>query len=152
MAYMIPIIANRKNYRRSSPGAVIAGLIIFLVFGILFFLFLNRSWVFGFNFSIVFWIGGFMIFFAIILAITAAISASSVSKNIKPRNGDPPKQQIILQKPVSQINPYKSSNIEKINLKTPENNLLTEIINYCSFCGAKKELDAIYCHMCGSKF
>lgn len=149
---MIPIIANRKNYRRSNPGAVITGLIIFIVFGILFFLFLNRSWVFGFNFSIIFWIGGFMIFFAIVLAITAAISASTVSKNIKPRNGAPLKQQIILQKPVSQINPYKAPNIEKINLKTPENNPLPEIINYCSFCGAKKELNAIYCHMCGSKF
>ena len=152
MAYLIPIIANRRKYHRSAPGAAIAGLIIFLALAVMFFLLFNRSGVFGFDFSIIFWIGGLMIFFAIILAISAAISASSMSKNTKARNGNTSKQQIIVKKPTIRINPYKVPTVEKETQTGSESNSVIEIIKYCSFCGAKKDLDAIFCHMCGSKF
>ena len=155
MAYVVPIVANRKNCRKSSPGALLAGLIIFLVFGIMFLLFsFNRSGVFGFNFSIILWIGGFMIFFAIILAISAAISATSVSKtSIKPNNGDNYKQQNVFQKSTVQVNPYKiRTSGNKVKEIQDKEIPVVEEIKYCRYCGAKKDLDAIFCQMCGTKF
>ena len=152
MAYMIPSIANRKNCRRSNPGAVLTGLLIFLVFGIMFFLFFNRSGVFGFNFSIVFWIGGFMIFIAIILIVS--VSAATISKTYKnPRNGNIYRQQSLPQNQIIQLNPYKvlayENNVkENLDKKVPA----IEVINYCRYCGAKKDMDAVFCHMCGIKF
>lgn len=154
MGYIIPIIANRKNYRKSSLGAVLTGLIIFLVFGIMFLLFFNRSGIFGFRFNIILWIGGCLIFFAIILAISAAVSATSVSKtSIKLNNGDNYKQQYAFQKSIVQVNPYKvpksGNKVKEIqNKEIP----VVEEIKYCRYCGAKKDLDAIFCQMCGNKF
>ncbi|MFX0030036.1 MAG: hypothetical protein ACFE8B_12560 [Candidatus Hermodarchaeota archaeon] len=154
MAYFVPIIANRKNCRKSSPGEVLAGLIIFLVFGIMFFLFfVNRSGVFGFKFSIILWIGGFMIFFAIILAISAAISATSIDKSpVKSRSENIYTRQVTFQKTITQTNPYKIPLGGILTENTSEKAPINEIINYCRYCGAEKDLKAIFCHMCGSKF
>ena len=149
MTYVIPIVASRKNCRRTGSGAVIAGLLIFLVFGIMFFLFFNRSWFFGFNFSIVFWIGGFMIFFAIVLAVIAVI----MSKPHKiSQNGNIYRKQIALEKKTIPINPYKVPSFESpINDIHDKEVNIDMVINYCRYCGAKKDLDAIFCHMCGTK-
>jgi hypothetical protein len=144
MAYMIPIIANKKNYRRSNSGGVIAGLIIFLVFGVIFFLFFNRTGMFRFNFSIIFWIGGIMIFIAIVLAASAVMMSkphSSINRNIY-------RQQNVLEKSEEYTNPYKTPGID-INKKEV---LKKEIINYCRYCGARKDKEAIFCHMCGTKY
>jgi len=140
MAYMIPFIANRKIRSRANPGALVAGIIIFLVFGILFFLFFNRTGVFGFNFSIIFWVGGFMIFLAIILAVMMS------KPHNKPSIGNVYKKQIDLEKPSVTINPYKTV-IAEHNKED-----VVEIVNYCRYCGAKKDLKAVFCHMCGTKF
>jgi hypothetical protein len=150
MAFMIPIIANKKNCRRSSPGAVVAGLLMFLVFGIMFFLFFNRAGLFGFNFSIVFWIGGFMILVGIILAASAIMMSKPHSVS---RNGNIYRQQIVPEIPKAPINPYKTPNTESKNKEVlDKEDFIDEIINYCRYCGAKKDLEAKFCHMCGSKF
>lgn len=152
MAHIFPIVANRRNCRRSNPGAVVAGLLIFLVFGIIFFFFFNRSGVFGFNFSIIFWIGGFMIFFAIILAVSAG--AATMSKTYKnSRNGNIYRKENTPQNQIIQLNPYKASALVK-NIREDLNKEISvvELINYCRYCGAKKDLDAVFCHMCGTKF
>lgn len=147
---MSPFIANRKNCRRSSPGAVLAGLLIFLVFGIMFFFFFNQSGVFGFNFSIVFWIGGFMIFAAIILAASAVMM--SKPHNIS-RNRNIYKQQKTPEGLKAPINPYKTLTFESNNKEVHDKeDSVVEVINYCRYCGAKKDLEAIFCHMCGIKF
>ena len=149
MAYVFPIIANKKNCRRSSSGAVLAGLLIFLVFGVIFFLFFNRSGVFGFNFSIGFWIGGFMIFAAIILAASAVIM--SKPHNIS-RNRNVNIQQDAPKGLKAPINPYKTPAFESNNKEVNDKeDLVVEVINYCRYCGAEKDLDALFCHMCGTK-
>ena len=54
MAWMTPIVASRKRgCRRSRPGAVIAGLLLLVVFGFVFFLVFNRSGLHGLNFALV---------------------------------------------------------------------------------------------------
>jgi ABC-type transport system involved in multi-copper enzyme maturation permease subunit len=150
MANMIQIIANRKNCRRSSPGAVLVGLLIFLIFGIMFFLFFNPSWFFGFNFSIVFWIGGCIIFFAIILA-AGAVTMSKPHNNS--RNGNMYRKQIPFEKPIVHINPYKASAFKSPTKDVHDKEVNVEVVvNYCQYCGAKKDLNAVFCHMCGTKF
>ena len=150
MAYMIPRIANRKNCRRSRPGAVLVGLLIFLVFGIMFLLFFNQSGGFGFNFTNVFWIGGIMIFFAIVLAASAVIMSKPY--NIS-KNGNIYRRQIPLEKQTVPVNPYQTpvfeSNIKEVHDKEVS---VVEVVNYCRYCGAKKDLEAVFCHMCGTKF
>ena len=136
MASVIPIVANRKNCRRSNPGAVLVGLLIFVVFGVIFFLFSNRSGVFGFNFSIVFWIGGFMIFAAIILAAFAVMM--SRPHNIS-RNRNIYKQQNVPEGLKAPINPYKVPTFESNNKEVyDKEDSVVEIINYCRYCGAER--------------
>ena len=86
-----------------------------------------------------------MIFFAIILAISAVVSGTSMSKpNIK-------HQKTSYQKLTIQRNPYKVPSVKK-EIKDDSQGIVPEIVKYCRYCGAKKDLDAIFCHMCGSKF
>lgn len=152
MAYLTPIIANRKNCRNSGSGSVIVGLFIFLILGLMFFLLFNRSWVFGFKFSIIFWIGGFMIFLAIILAVCASILATNKPNN-KDKNRVIYKQQNFVQNQKIQINPYKIQKlVEKVGQKNEKEIAVCEIVKFCRYCGAKKDLNAVFCHMCGSKF
>jgi len=156
MACVVPIIANRRRNGRSNPGAVIAGLIIFLVFGIMFFLFFNRSGVFGFQFNMIFIIGGFSVFFMIILVVSFAVAATS--KTYKPpRNRTFNEYYRIPQKQANIINPYKVPRSTEGQNKEifGENNqryipVVGKII-YCRYCGAKRDKDAIFCHMCGNK-
>jgi hypothetical protein len=150
MTYMIPIGAKRKNYHKSSPGAVVAGLLIFLVFGIMIFLFFNRAGVFGFNYSIIFWIGGFMILLAIILATSAVMMSKPHTVS---RNGNLYRRKVAPEVLNTPINPYKASNSENKNKEMLDNqDSEVEVINYCRYCGARKDLDAKFCHMCGTKF
>ncbi len=156
MACVVPIIANRRRNGRSSTGAVIAGLIIFLIFGIMFFLFFNRSGVFGFQFNMIFIIGGFSVFFMIILVVSFVVAATSKTYKI-PRNRTFNDFYRIPQKQANILNPYKVPRSTEGQNKEifRENNIrdipVVEEINYCRYCGAKRDKNAIFCHMCGSK-
>jgi len=156
MAYVVPIIANRRRNGRSSTGAVIAGLFIFLIFGIMFFLFFNRSGVFGFQFNIIFIIGGFSVFFLFILGVSCAVAATSKTYE-PPRNRNSNEHYRIPQKPANILNPYKvprstEGQNREIFVEINKRNIpVVEEINYCRYCGAKRDKDAIFCHMCGSK-
>jgi hypothetical protein len=101
-------------------------------------------------------LGGFLIFISVIGIITASISAHP-----KKYTKEPIKlyqYQTQAEKLTYQLNPYKvrraslelkDTDIDKpIKAKTP----LFKEINFCRYCGAKKERDSIFCHLCGSKF
>ena len=156
MAFVVPIIANRRRNGRSSTGAVIAGLIIFLIFGIMFFLFFNRSGVFGFQFNVIFIIGGFSVFFMIIIVVSFAVVATS--KTYKPpRNRTFNEHYRIPQKQANILNPYKvprsteGQNKEIFGENNQRDIPIVGKIIYCRYCGAKRDKDAIFCHMCGIK-
>ena len=122
----------------------------------MFFLFFNRSGVFGFQFNVIFIIGGFSVFFMIILVVSFAVVATS--KTYKPpRNRTFNEHYRIPQKQANILNPYKVSRSTEGQNKEifgEYNNrdipVVMEII-YCRYCGAKREKDAIFCHMCGIK-
>lgn len=156
MAWVPFVVASRRNrYRRSrSGGAIIAGVILLFVFGVLAFFFFNR-----FNGStIVLWpiisgLGGFIIFIAVIGAIAASMSGPSKRPNeeyIKSYQHQP-------QEPSQQLNPYRIQNSIQ---KQPEEPIYKEIereipvvsdINYCKYCGSKIDGYAVFCHQCGTK-
>ncbi len=156
MAWMIPIVAGRKKSSRSSVGGLIAGLFIFLIFGVFFFIFFNRSGIFGFGFPMIFIMIGFIVFIMVIFGI--AIAASSMSKVYKPQKasmyGD---NQIFNQKQTSQPNPYVVQEpIQKhdeplYQEKPPEVVPVVNEINFCRYCGEKVDRKAQFCHQCGSK-
>lgn len=92
-----------------------------------------------------------MIFFAIILAVSAG--AATMSKTYKnSRNGNIYRKESTPQNQIIQLNPYKASALVK-NIREDLNKeiFVVELINYCRYCGAKKDLDAVFCHMCGTK-
>jgi len=138
-------------------GWVIAALVILLfVFGLLFFIFFNR-----FNgFTIPIWIiisglGGFLIIIVVIGAIAA--SMSQTYKKPKEEFMKSNQYQYQPQEPSQQFNPYRIRNSIQ---KQPEEPIHREIereipvvsdINYCKYCGANVERDAIFCHQCGTK-
>ncbi len=156
MACMVPIVASRRNCRKSSSGAVIAGMLIFLVFGIFFAVFFNRSGIFGFSFPVIFVILGFVVFIMIISGISMA--ASSMSKSYKPPIIKTHMQnQTIYQRQKVQQNPYI---VRKPIQKSPEPLYqenpseafpIVNDINFCCYCGAKVDRKGRFCHQCGSK-
>ena len=157
LAWVPCIVASRRNrYRRNSAvGAIVAVVIFFLVLGVLFFVFFNRFT--GFTiipiWTIISGLGGLIIIIAVISVIAASMSAPSKKANqehIKPYQYQP-------QEPAQDSNPYI---IRETMQKQPEEPIYKEItreipvvsdINYCKYCGAKVERDAIFCHQCGTK-
>jgi hypothetical protein len=156
MAWMIPIVASRKKGRSSNPGAVIAGLVIFLVFGVFFFLFFNRSGIFGFNFPMIFIIIGFVLFIAVVFGIS--IVASSMSKVYKPskaniygQNQNAHQRQPLQQNPyvvrdTIQKQPEPQTQEKPIDVAPP-----LQEVNFCRYCGEKVDREARFCYQCGSK-
>ena len=155
MAFLFPIVANKRR-SRSSIGAVIVGLFCFLIFGIMFFLFYNRSGLIGYQFNVIFMIGGFSVFIMIIIGISIAVAVTSKSYN-PPRNKPITEHYGIPQENANTLNPYKvprhteGENKELFEKASRRDIPVIEEIVYCRYCGAKRERDAIFCHMCGTK-
>lgn len=156
MAWIAPIVASRRRVGRSNPGALIAGLVIFLIFGVFFFLFFNRSGIFGFNFPMIFIILGFVVVIMVVLCIS--IAASSMSKTYKPRKTNIHGQnQNINHIQTFQQNPYiVRETIQKrvepqYQEKSAEVVPIVNEINFCRYCGGKIDREARFCHQCGSK-
>ena len=155
MAWMIPIVAGNRRGSRSSFGAVIVGLVIFVILGMFFFLFFNRSGIFGFNFPVIFIILGFIVFITIILGIS--IAASSMSKTYKPQNANIFSQnQNNNQKQTLPQNPYVVREPIQKSLEPQYQEIPTAVvpnvneINFCRYCGSKVDMEAKFCHECGS--
>jgi hypothetical protein len=157
VAFVPFIVANRRNrYHRSrASGAILAGLIFCTVFGLLFFIFFNRSN--GFTmipiWPIISGLGGFLIFIVIIGVIASSMSTPSNKANedyIKPYQYQP-------QERTQQYNPYKIRNSIQNQAEDPiyeevEQNIpIISDINYCRYCGSKIDRDARFCHQCGIK-
>ncbi|MFW9942841.1 MAG: zinc-ribbon domain-containing protein [Candidatus Thorarchaeota archaeon] len=155
MAFVVPIIPNKRK-SKSSIGAVLTGLLCFLIFGIMFFLFYNRSGLIRYQFTPIFMIGGFSVFFMIIIGISITVAATSKSYNA-PRNKIFDDQYGIHQKNVNILNPYtvprptEGKNKEHFTENTRRDIPVLEEVIYCRYCGAKRDKDAIFCHMCGTK-
>ncbi|MHA2281747.1 MAG: zinc ribbon domain-containing protein [Promethearchaeota archaeon] len=156
MAWMIPIVAGRRKTSRSRVGGLIAGLVIFLIFGVFFFIFFNRSGIFGFNFPVIFIIIGFVVFIMVILGIS--IAASSMSKAYKPPIANVHRQNPeIIQKQTIQQNPYIVREPIQKRLEPQYQEKPAEVlpkvngINFCRYCGEKVDREARFCHQCGSK-
>ncbi|MFX1457573.1 MAG: zinc ribbon domain-containing protein [Promethearchaeota archaeon] len=159
MAWMVPIVAGRRHYRRSSIGATIAGLVIFLIFGLFFFVFFNRSGMFGFGFSfpMIFIIIGFVVFVMIIIGIS--IAASSMSSAYKSQKANIYRQnQNVDQKQIDHQNPYIAQKpsqkpLESHYKEIPVEDDVPDVkeINFCRYCGAELDEKAVFCHQCGTK-
>ena len=156
MAWMIPIVASRRRSSRSSIGAVIVGLLIFLIFGIFFLVFFNRSGLFGFNFPVIFIILGFVVFITVILGIS--IAASSMSKTYKtPKANIHSQNHEIIQGQTFQQNPYvvrepiQKSTEPQYQEKPTEVFPIVNEINFCRYCGGNIDRESRFCHQCGSK-
>jgi len=151
----IPIVASRKRgCHRSSNISVIVGLLIALVFGIVFFMSFNNSGLLGFGLDMPLLIGGLAIFIVIVAGL--AFVASAMSKTYKA-----PKEIIIStaqpKKPVVQPNPYKINKgikkqvgVEKDKSDRRESPIMEEV-NFCRYCGSKIDRAARFCYQCGSK-
>ena len=144
MAWIPIVVSSKKGCHRSSNISVIVGLLIFLVFGIMFFMLFNNSGLHGLGLSMPLVIGGFTIFIVIIAGVASV--ASAMSKTYKT-----PKEPIISavqpRKPVVQLNPYK---VEKDKFSRREIPVIGEV-NFCRYCGSKIDRDARFCYQCGSK-
>ncbi|UCC20291.1 MAG: zinc ribbon domain-containing protein [Promethearchaeota archaeon] len=156
MAWVPIVVNNRRNryYRSRGAGALVAVVIFFLIFGVFFFMFFNR--MNGFVIPIWLILGGFGVFLIILAVIvTSAVSMSQTVKKSKeaPFNSYNYSPQVQTQ----QKNPYiiQDSNQNQQN-KIPYVEIKKEIpvvsdTNYCRYCGAKVERDAVFCHQCGTK-
>ena len=137
MAWMIPIVASRRRSSRSSIGAVIVGLLIFLIFGIFFLVFFNRSGLFGFNFPVIFIILGFVVFITVILGIS--------------QNHEIIQGQTFQQNPYVVREPIQKSTEPQYQEKPTEVFPIVNEINFCRYCGGNIDRESRFCHQCGSK-
>ncbi|MHA1670958.1 MAG: zinc ribbon domain-containing protein [Promethearchaeota archaeon] len=132
--------------RNNPTGAIIsilAGIIIFVVFGFVFFI---PS--IGFFPMISIFPSFFIIVFIVLIAVVSSNNRSQkTNKTFKNEN------QVNIQK----ANPYRIDNKSQNNIKTTQYQWADEeielkpIIKFCQFCGTKIEKNAIFCHSCGSK-
>jgi hypothetical protein len=122
----------------------------------MFFLFFDHSGLVGYQFSAIFMIGGFSVFFMIIIGVSIAVAATSKNYNV-PRNKTINGHYGNSQKNVNVPNPYKvlrpieSEKNDKFEKNNRRDIAVVEEIVYCRYCGARRERDAIFCHMCGTK-
>ena len=159
MVWIPAIAAANRNGTcgRSSKKGVIIGLILSIVFGVLFFYFFNKG-SFGMMISIP-WIfissiGVFLIIIVVMAVVAANLSSPKnpySKEKIKYHQGD-------YQSQYQKLNPYKiqksSQNHTSISItdgyKERSSNQEFET-HFCRYCGAKIERDAVFCHLCGSK-
>lgn len=160
MAWIPAMAAANHNGTcgRSSKKGVIIGLILSIVFGVLFFYFFNmRS--FGMMSSIpLIFISSIGVFLIIIVVMAAAAANLSSPKNPYSKKKIKHNQGEYHQSQYQKINPYKiqrsSQNQISISItdgyKDVSSNQEFET-HFCAYCGAKIEREAIFCHLCGSK-
>jgi hypothetical protein len=152
------IVANRRNKYGSNSGSIVVAIIFFLVIGLLFFVFFNNFNGFTIRpiWTIISGLGGFLIFISVIGIIAASISAHPKKYNEEPIKLN--QYQTQAEKQTNQLNPYKvrraSLELKNTEFNEPINAKIPAFkeINFCRYCGAKKERDSIFCHLCGSKF
>ncbi len=157
MAWMIPIIDNRRNRSAHHKiGGLISLILLFLGLGIFFFSFLSYSKFDGFAIHSIWIIGGivFLLSIFVIIGIIAAVaSVNSKTANIngykqnpyRSKNESLKKNPYILRSPV-QVNQ------EALLFDKPESTIpVHQEIQYCRYCGEKLEKDAKFCHQCGIK-
>ncbi|KKN53266.1 hypothetical protein LCGC14_0604000 [marine sediment metagenome] len=156
MAWIPIVVSNKKGCHRSNNLFVTVGLLISLVFGIVFFSLFNSLGIFRFNFPGIFIILGFAVFIMVILGVSFA--ASSMSKAYKPPKANIyGKNQNINQRQASQQNPYFVGEPIRKHLVSQYQENPTDVfpivneINFCRYCGAKIDREARFCHQCGSK-
>jgi hypothetical protein len=147
----IPIVVGRKRCGSSRPGALIAGLLLFLVFGIFFFLFFNRSGFMGFNFPIMFWMIGFIMLFIVIFGISIAASAMSKKPEVPKASTYNHNRNYPQQKDGQHPNPYTVK--APVQGKSDDDETTHDMsgVNFCRYCGAKVDRKAKFCYQCGSK-
>ena len=158
----IPAVAasssNGNSCRRNKKGVII-GLILSLVFGVMFFFFFeggsfpmmsNIPWIFISS------IGVFLI-----LIVVIALAAANISSPKNPYNKEqvkiiPKENQRQLQ--YQQVNPYKIQRSSKNQTSVSIINEVKDVsisqqieTNFCGYCGAKIEREAAFCHLCGSR-
>lgn len=135
--------------RNNSIVGSIVGLIIFLGFGVFF--------LFGLSPFSLFSIMPFfpMIFIIVIIGIVGVASASSRrSTCCSPKSYKSYNQYQDYTEEVPKSNPYivktsSSSTYRPIYIEDAEPE--KPKANFCQYCGALKDRNAIYCHSCGSK-
>ncbi len=156
MAWIAPIVASRRRVGRSNHGALIAGLVIFLIFGVFFLVFFNRSGIFGFNFPIIFIVLGFVVLLMVVFGIS--IAASSMSKSYKPpkdkihwQNQNNNQRQTFQKNPYIVREPIQKRVDPQYQEKPTEVVPIVNEINFCRYCGGKIDREARFCHQCGSK-
>lgn len=157
MAWMIPIIDNRRNRSAHHKiGGLISLILLFLGLGVFFLSFLSYSKFDGFAIHSIWIIGGivFLLSIFVIVGIIAAV-ASVNSKKVKingykqnpyrSKNENPKKNPYIFRSPV-QVNQ------EALLFDKPESTIpVHQEIQFCRYCGEKLEKDAKFCHQCGIK-
>ena len=160
MAWVPVIVANRRRNRTSSGSVCAAIILALLFFGVFFGVFLALFDGFRFSFPPIMFIGGFMVFIAIIIGISViTMSMSETYKKPKERYlksySSQPQRQNQPQIQVQQYNPYIN---RKSIQREPEEHIYKQTqrdipvlsgINYCRFCGAKVDMNAVFCHQCG---
>ena len=157
MAWVPFVVASRRNrYHRNRAGrAIVAGIILFLVFGLLMLVFFYRFDGFAIIpiWPIISGLVGFLIFITLIGVIAASMSAPSKKANEERIKS----YQYQTQRQSQQLNPYI---IRDSMQKQPEEPIYKEItreipiisdINYCRYCGSKIDRDSVFCHQCGTK-
>ncbi|KKK42249.1 hypothetical protein LCGC14_1598920 [marine sediment metagenome] len=156
MAWIPIVVSSKKGCHRSSNISVIVGLLIFLVFGIMFFMLFNNFGWHGLGLSMPFVIGGFTVFLVVVICIASI--ASAMSKTYKtPKDNIFNRNLIQSKNPAPQPNPYIIQNDIKEQVGVDEEkSSRREIpvvgeVSFCRYCGSKIERDARFCHQCGSK-
>ena len=156
MAWMIPIIADRRNRGVHKIGVLISLVLLFLGLGVFFFsslgfnkfdgLAIHSIWIFG---GIVFLVSIFVI--VSVIAVIASTSSEKVKVNRYKQN---PNES---EKVNSKVNPYiirrpSQNHLETILHEKSKNVIPTpQEIQFCRYCGAKLEKNAKFCHECGMK-
>jgi energy-coupling factor transporter transmembrane protein EcfT len=129
--------------RNNNPAGVIIGLLIFVVFGFVFFIPMTGFFTIFTIFPSIF----IIIFIVAIVAITSNNRRPTTNNTFKNEN------QVNSQR----TNPYRVKYNSQEHVKTSqyqrveEENELKPIIRFCQFCGSKIERDAMFCHSCGAK-
>ncbi|NVM35160.1 MAG: zinc ribbon domain-containing protein [Candidatus Lokiarchaeota archaeon] len=159
----VPIIVpnrQRNSYRSRSGSACAAVALALVIFGLLSFVMFGMFDLNRFSFPPMIFLSGFIVFIIIIIGISAiSISISETYKKPKEQHLKSYyshfQSQTQPQKQRQQFNPYI---IHKSIQNEPEEHIYKEIkrdipvvsdINYCRFCGAKVDRDAVFCYQCG---
>jgi len=154
LAFVPIIVSNRRrnSYGTRGGNTIAAVVVSLLVFGLLFLVLFNRFN--GFSIPITVMLSGMGVFIIMIIIISV-IAASMSGQNQNPKFNSIKTQYYQPQYQSQRSNPYV---YRRSIQKEPEDSIYTEskseisdvsTVNYCRFCGAKVDKDAIFCHQCG---